>query len=195
MRIGNVLRAHVAACLVVALSVACMTRSGYPSLVPRATLGMTPANATLTTPHIPSIGVVTGFAVLVRRIEPAVVNISTAHERPVASLTPLWSPASNEYDSFVQFFRQFSPNPYASGILPSASLGSGFIASPDGYILTDAKVVADATQVGVKLTDRREFKASIVGIDPQSAFLGNRIRIGVPAPDALAFQYVQRRLT
>ena len=47
-------------------------------------------------------------------------------------------------------------------------LGSGFIVSPDGVILTNAHVVADASNVTVKLTDKREFKAKVIGIDRPS---------------------------
>ncbi|CAN7775006.1 trypsin-like peptidase domain-containing protein [Caballeronia sp. LjRoot31] len=164
MRIGNLLRARVEASLVAALFVACMTRSNYSSPVPRATR----VSATPTVPHMLSIGIATDFSKLARRDGSTAVNISAARGSTVAGLMPLWPPASSEHDPFAQFFRQFLPNPYASGILPSRNLGSGFITSPDGYILTDAKVVADAMQVTVKLTDRREFKATIVGIDPQS---------------------------
>src|SRR5258708_19854301 len=51
---------------------------------------------------------------------------------------------------------------------PSASLGSGFIVSSDGYILTNAHVVDGANVVTVKLTDKREFRAKVVGSDKQS---------------------------
>ena len=49
-----------------------------------------------------------------------------------------------------------------------AGMGSGFIVSPDGSILTNAHVVQNASEVTVKLTDRREFKAKVIGIDPQT---------------------------
>ncbi|MDI7046637.1 trypsin-like peptidase domain-containing protein, partial [Escherichia coli] len=96
------------------------------------------------------------------------VNISAARASHVANLTPLWPPASNEHNPFVQFFRQFSPDRSSIDISPSGDLGSGFIISPDGYILTGAQVVAGASQINVRLTDRREFKASVIGIDPPS---------------------------
>ena len=51
---------------------------------------------------------------------------------------------------------------------PSHGIGSGFIVSPDGYVLTNAHVVADASEVTVKLTDRREFAAKVVGVDKRS---------------------------
>jgi len=52
--------------------------------------------------------------------------------------------------------------------VPTHGLGSGFIVSPDGVVLTNAHVVADADEVIVKLTDKREFKAKVIGIDKPS---------------------------
>lgn len=74
-------------------------------------------------------------------------------------------------DDMFDFFRRFMPPPSApeSGReVPVHSGGSGFIISSDGYILTNAHVVKGADDVKVKLTDRREFKAKVVGIDPRS---------------------------
>ncbi len=51
---------------------------------------------------------------------------------------------------------------------PARGLGSGFIVSPDGYIVTNAHVVDGATEVVVKLTDRREFTAKVVGTDKRT---------------------------
>jgi serine protease Do len=51
---------------------------------------------------------------------------------------------------------------------PSHGIGSGFIVSADGYVLTNAHVVADASEVTVKLTDRREFAAKVIGVDKRS---------------------------
>jgi serine protease Do len=51
---------------------------------------------------------------------------------------------------------------------PSGGIGSGFIVSADGIILTNAHVVAEADEVKVRLTDRREFKAKVLGVDPQT---------------------------
>ncbi|SOF01786.1 serine protease Do [Burkholderia sp. OK233] len=164
MRTGNLMRTQVAACLVAVLSVGCTSGPTYSSAVQ----GSMVPSAIPTTPRVLSTGITTDFADIVRRNGPAVVNISAARGSHIASVTPLWPPASNEHDPFVQFFRQFSPGRSSAGILPSGSLGSGFIISPYGYILTDAKVVAGATQIRVELSDRREFKASVVGIDPPS---------------------------
>ncbi len=108
------------------------------------------------------------FTTLVEREGPAVVNISTTqtvHNHPVMPQVPGLSPNDPLYD----FFKRFMP-PQQSG--PSEfhtqSLGSGFIVSPDGYILTNAHVIDDADEVMVKLTDKRQFKAKVIGSDRRS---------------------------
>ncbi|MEP7084443.1 MAG: DegQ family serine endoprotease, partial [Betaproteobacteria bacterium] len=70
-------------------------------------------------------------------------------------------------DPFSQFFRQFGM-PMPRNEMPTRGLGSGFIVSADGVILTNAHVVADASVVTVKLTDKREYKAKVVGFDRAS---------------------------
>lgn len=164
MKAGNFLRALFVACLVAGLSVGCMARTTLSSSVPGTKL----SDTALTTQRLASTGIVTDFAQVAQQNGPAVVNIGVAQGAHVANMTPLWPPATSEHDPFVQFFRRFSPNRFSMGALPEGTLGSGFIISPNGYILTDARVVAGATQIRVKLTDRREFKASIVGIDAPS---------------------------
>ena len=72
-------------------------------------------------------------------------------------------------DPLSQFFRRFqTPAPGPDRTPPSKGVGSGFIVSPDGYVLTNAHVVSDASEVIVTLTDRREFTAKVVGIDKAS---------------------------
>src|ERR1700720_785920 len=72
-------------------------------------------------------------------------------------------------DPLSQFFRRFqTPAPGPDRTPPTKGVGSGFIVSPDGYVLTNAHVVADASEVTVTLTDRREFAAKVVGIDKVS---------------------------
>jgi serine protease Do len=70
-------------------------------------------------------------------------------------------------DPLSQFFRRYQiPDPERRP--PAHGIGSGFIVSSDGYILTNAHVVADAATVTVKLTDRREFSAKVIGADRHS---------------------------
>jgi len=98
---------------------------------------------------------------------PAVVNISVSGTmETVAQGLPEMDPDS----PFFEFFRRFGmPNQSGPmGRVPTHGLGSGFIISPDGVILTNAHVVTDADEVTVKLTDKREFKARVVGLDKQT---------------------------
>ena len=105
------------------------------------------------------------FTELVEKQGPAVVNISTTQ----ATRNPLLPQAPNlqEDDPFYEFFRRFIPQPGPGGPreFQSQSLGSGFIISQDGYILTNAHVVETADEITVKLTDKREFKARVIGAD------------------------------
>ena len=104
------------------------------------------------------------FTELVEKQGPAVVNISTSQS---GARNPLAGQLPNvpEDDPFFEFFRRFSPNPGGPREFQSQSLGSGFIISPDGYILTNAHVVQSADEITVRLTDKREFKAKAIGAD------------------------------
>ena len=105
------------------------------------------------------------FTGLVAKEGPAVVNISTTqiiHNNQAFGMPPGMDPN----DPFYDFFRRFAPQ------MPrdqeERSLGSGFIISPDGYILTNAHVVDGADTVTVRLTDKREFKAKVIGADKRA---------------------------
>ena len=105
------------------------------------------------------------FTELVQRQGPAVVNISTTQIVRGAGMFPQ-IPNLSEDDPFYDFFRRFIPPQNGQQReFESKSLGSGFIISLDGYILTNAHVVDDADEVTVKLTDKREFKAKVIGSD------------------------------
>jgi serine protease Do len=102
------------------------------------------------------------FTEIVEKQGPAVVNISTTQ----SVRNPLFPQIPNlqEDDPFYEFFRRFMPNP-GPREFQSQSLGSGFIISSDGYILTNAHVVDAADEITVKLNDKREFKAKVIGAD------------------------------
>ena len=97
------------------------------------------------------------FVNLVKEQGPAVVNISATREAVPGGVPP----GHPLYD----FFRHFG-GPPDSGEAGSASVGSGFIISDDGYILTNAHVVAGTDTVRVKLTTKREYPAKVIGADP-----------------------------
>ena len=106
------------------------------------------------------------FSSLVASYGPAVVNI-TVTEATKTSLELPDTPGGSPDDPFSQFFRRF-PVPLPQADSPVRGVGSGFIVSPDGTILTNAHVVDGAKSVTVKLTDRREFTAKVIGKDSQS---------------------------
>lgn len=101
----------------------------------------------------------------------AVVNISTTQVVRGRSAGPL---PFDEDDPMFEFFKRFIPRQpgVPGGGTPrefeNKSLGSGFIISADGYILTNAHVVDGADEVSVRLTDKREFKAKIIGADKRT---------------------------
>jgi serine protease Do len=108
------------------------------------------------------------FATLVEQVGPAVVNVSVLEKAQRANRQPSEDPE----DPVQEFFRRFGmPNgPQGRGFeqQPRQGEGSGFIVSADGYILTNAHVVADADEVTVRTTDRREYTAKVVGLDKRT---------------------------
>lgn len=107
------------------------------------------------------------YRAIVQQAGPAVVGVTVAG---------LHKPGPEEFalnpnDPFFQFFRGLPgfqwrlPGPGQGGSVPFRSQGSGFLISSDGLILTNAHVVRDAKEVSVKLSDRREFKAKVLGAD------------------------------
>ncbi|MDP5238703.1 DegQ family serine endoprotease [Uliginosibacterium sp. 31-16] len=111
------------------------------------------------------------FSPLVEAIGPAVVNISVTSIDKSARAA---SPFGDENDPFDLFRRFGIPVPGQNGQGQQAQprvqqgVGSGFIVSGDGYILTNAHVVDGASEVTVKLTDKREFKAKVIGADKRT---------------------------
>jgi serine protease Do len=105
------------------------------------------------------------YRAIVAQNKPAVVGITTEGNVNVAGVLPgepfMWGVPQN--DPFFRFFREL---PIPRGNLETHSLGSGFIISPDGLILTNGHVVRDTKRVTVKLSDRRVFQAKVLGSDP-----------------------------
>jgi serine protease Do len=107
------------------------------------------------------------FTQIVESQGAAVVNISTTQARQRRAQPQV--PQLDEDDPFYEFFRRFVPRgpqgPQGPREFESASLGSGFVISPDGYILTNAHVVEAADEITVKFNDKREFRAKVIGVD------------------------------
>lgn len=109
------------------------------------------------------------FSELAEKQGQAVVNISTTHiMRGQSQAMPF---PFDESDPAFEFFKRFIPRNPGGGVprdFENKSLGSGFIVSGDGYILTNAHVVDGADEVTVRLTDKREFKAKTIGADKRT---------------------------
>lgn len=102
------------------------------------------------------------FTALVEKHGAEVVNVSTTQMAQNSQAVPA-IPGLPEGDPLAELFRRFgSPMPREQ---ETHSLGSGFIISADGYILTNAHVVDSADKITVRLTDQREFKARVIGAD------------------------------
>jgi serine protease Do len=126
------------------------------------------AAADTSTLHEP--GSLPNFAPLVAAYGKAVVNVEVVQESSRAAADRGSTPDDPSFD----FFRRFGmpapgtpPQRYTPQQAPRGA-GSGFIITPDGYILTNAHVVADARDVTVRLTDRREFQAKVIGADSRT---------------------------
>ncbi len=122
---------------------------------------------------------------LFKEVSPAVVNIGTT--QVVRFNQPkLRNPFGGQRDPFDDFFNNFFGGRGGGGLVPREqkrkSLGSGFIVSGDGYILTNNHVVADADEVTVTLLDKEEFKAKVVGNDPKTDIALIKITPGKSLP-------------
>src|SRR5690606_17018756 len=157
--------------------------AGYKKLVGSLTLvaglatvgGIPAAQAQQQAAPAPSV-VLPDFSSIVEATEKSVVNIRTTESVQVRRMGGS-GPGNDPYDLFRWFFgpdfmppgampRQPAPEPQER-IVPRG-VGSGFIISGDGYVLTNNHVIADANDIFVTLTDGKEYKASVVGTDERT---------------------------
>ncbi len=110
------------------------------------------------------------FTELVKTNGPAVVNITTNHKQKESPEIPSDAPGYEE--PFDELMKRFFGNPGGGGGAPedfqADARGSGFVLSADGYIVTNHHVVDGADEILVKLNDRREFSAKLIGSDKRS---------------------------
>ena len=152
-----------------------ITATAQPSVAAPTTPSAAGTPAQVASPAAPAI-MLPDFTELVEKAGPAVVNIRTA-ERARQSGPQGGDPDEN--DQFYEFFKRFFPPgqmPQRPGQTPRGrgdgpvqrGVGSGFILSADGYIMTNAHVVDGAEEITVTMTDKREFKAKLIGADART---------------------------
>jgi serine protease Do len=132
----------------------------------------------LTTTTVALANELPNFTQLVETYGPAVVNISTTAKKPERTehsdkekqLPYKGIPGLPEDSPFNEFFRHFFDQEEGEPLYdyPTTSLGSGFIISTDGYVVSNNHVVENAKEIIVRLSDRREFAAQVIGSDKRS---------------------------
>ena len=111
--------------------------------------------------HVPIVGGLPDFSTLIEEDGPGVVNIRT-----VQKVVPISTGNPTEMQDLLHSF--FAPPLHPKRVDPTRGIGSGFFISKDGYLLTNAHVVAGATEVIITLADRREYLAQILGTDERT---------------------------
>jgi serine protease Do len=144
-----------------------VTMAAAPTAATTAAAAMAPVAP------IPAQGVVPNYRAIFSQAGPAVVGVTVSgvHKLSAEEQGPQGLPPGWENDPFFQFFRGLPGMTPRGGrgappSQPFRGQGSGFIISGDGLILTNAHVVREAKEVTVKLSDRREFSAKVLGADP-----------------------------
>ena len=157
--------------IAVAGSAGAFSLNPFKSDSPQQVAQTAPADTTKGTPQtVPSMPVpavsAPNYRAIVQQAGPAVVGVTVAGMHKTEGMQGI--PPGMEDDPFFQFFRGLPgmQGRQRGGEVPFRGLGSGFIISSDGLILTNAHVVREAKEVMVKLSDRREYKAKVLGADP-----------------------------
>ncbi|MGQ0742574.1 MAG: DegQ family serine endoprotease [Alphaproteobacteria bacterium] len=112
-------------------------------------------------PHMLEQGAPFSFADLVEHVSPAVVTISVEREEPIPQFNPEEIP-----EPFREFFRQYRQGPGMPRVQRGQAMGAGFIIDSEGYIVTNNHVIANGKKITVTLSDKREFTAKQIGVDP-----------------------------
>jgi serine protease Do len=146
-------------------------RAAAPAQDQQAASGQSAPSQAAPAPRAVPAQTVPDFSAIVEANKAAVVNITSTINAGAAGRSALpqgpggEAPDDEQDNPFSEFFRRFQGQ---MPPVPQQGMGSGFVVGADGVILTNAHVVEGADEVRVKLTDRREFKGKVVGIDKQT---------------------------
>lgn len=166
------LSAGVAAVVAATIPVLAQTATGPAPAAPAVPASAVAAQPAPIPAGIAPRGAPTSFADLTARLQPAVVNISTTQRVEVGRF-PRFGPGTNLEDLFRRFQEQQTEDGQPV-TREATSLGSGFIISPDGYVVTNNHVISGrdgqklVDTITVTMSDRREYTARVVGRDPLS---------------------------
>jgi serine protease Do len=185
MKLPSLLRKPLIAATLGALTIAVPAGALYLAGAARAVTAATPPVAAAVTP-VPAAAnagaMLPDFSSMVQKYGPAVVNITVVTKIPASYSSQGDDDSGDDNDNdngnngndqnpfgpngpFAPFFRGM---PHAPQQTPMHGEGSGFIIRPDGYIMTNAHVVNGASEVTVRMTDRREYTAKVIGVDTKS---------------------------
>ena len=134
---------------------------------------------------VPMVSARRGFADLVERVQPAVVNVSTRTKATRASgqtmpfQFPKGSPFAERFREFFEKRQQRGPN---SGAPRASGVGSGFIVDPSGYVVTNNHVIEGADEIIVTLSKGKELKAKVVGFDAKTDLALLKVETKNPLP-------------
>lgn len=129
-----------------------------------------------------------GFADLVEKLSPAVVNISTTQKVKTPQAMPFGAfpfeqlPNTPEFEPFRQFFDRFGEMQGQPAEREVTSLGSGFIFDASGYVITNNHVIDDADEITVTLVDDTKLKATVVGRDAKTDLALLKVESKKPLP-------------
>lgn len=146
-----------------------MNRYIYTFILLLCTMGVSHPHVFCSTNEINSVKVENDFRAVAKKAIPAVVSITVKGEEVRKTSNSFQRRGSQDPFNFFgdDFFQQFffSPGTPSAAEKPSLGQGSGFIVSPDGYIVTNSHVVSEAAEIKVTLNDSQEFIAKLIGND------------------------------